>query len=413
MVKNKFPFARAFGNGTGVPLGPVIIKDDVPVLVAIGRVFAPRFIPLVQHPSRPAQARRGLRPGDAVLCDIHGGQDHPLAGARAVRQYPVFDRSVRGTVRRRMGHTPLQSQAMGYPWQVGCAQIGRRAVAAATVATHEKPLAPGMRRAARLLPPQGPTSAAQGARGVARMEGDVRLRVPHGIDTVRHQLAWACRANILGKGCDGLGGAGRASTVQVPPPRLFFRLDRHHRIARRCIRVAQADTVCDWRVAIGLVPPRLFLARRAAAPLAFAPQPPNRVAAGGRAQCQQPPRPRPPRHVRPQHACTHRLPSGALLHHGAPGRCQGRRRPYARRAAPLWCGCAPPPPPLPPRERADLDDWLWNRTPTPARGPRPHRGPAWRPRWPPTDVGPFPITTPRSAASSLRSLLHTPPGLTP
>src|SRR5215510_514031 len=69
--------------------------------------------------------------------------------------------------------------------------------------------------------------------------------------------------------------------------------------------------------------------------------------------------------------------------------------------------------PLLPRDRADLDEWFWGRTPTPARCTRPHHGPAWRPRWPHTDVGPFPTTTQKSAASSLRSLLNTPPCSTP
>jgi hypothetical protein len=113
MVKNKFPFSRAFGNGTVVPLGQVIIKDDFHVLFEIGRVFAPRCIHLVQNPYRHAQARRGLRPFDEVLCDIHGVKDYPLAGARDVRKYPVFDRIVLGTLRRIMGHTNLQSQAIG------------------------------------------------------------------------------------------------------------------------------------------------------------------------------------------------------------------------------------------------------------------------------------------------------------
>jgi hypothetical protein len=49
MVKNKFPFSRAFGNGTVVPLGQVIIKDDLHGLFEVGRVFAPRFIGCVAN----------------------------------------------------------------------------------------------------------------------------------------------------------------------------------------------------------------------------------------------------------------------------------------------------------------------------------------------------------------------------
>jgi hypothetical protein len=48
MVKNKLPFSRAFGNGAVVPLGQVIIKDDLHVLFEISSVFAPRFIHLGQ-----------------------------------------------------------------------------------------------------------------------------------------------------------------------------------------------------------------------------------------------------------------------------------------------------------------------------------------------------------------------------
>src|SRR5262249_20365638 len=50
MVKNKSPFSREFGNGAVVPLGQVIIKNDLHVLFEIGSVFAPRFIHLVQNP---------------------------------------------------------------------------------------------------------------------------------------------------------------------------------------------------------------------------------------------------------------------------------------------------------------------------------------------------------------------------
>src|SRR5215471_13783565 len=80
---------------------------------------------------------------------------------------------------------------------------------------------------------------------------------------------------------------------------------------------------------------------------------------------------------------------------------------------PLLCGCAQPPHPLSPRDRVDLDEWFWGRTPRPARCIRPRHGPAWRPQRPRTDGDPFPTTTQRSAASSLRSLLNTPPCSTP
>ena len=54
MVKNKFPFSREFGNGTVVPRGQGIIKNDRHVLFAIGGVCAPRFLHRVQHPYRHA-----------------------------------------------------------------------------------------------------------------------------------------------------------------------------------------------------------------------------------------------------------------------------------------------------------------------------------------------------------------------
>src|SRR4030095_9595711 len=53
-----------------------------------------------------------------VLGDIHGVQDHPLAGARDVRKHPRFDRVILGTVRRVVGHTALQPQAIVYPVHV-------------------------------------------------------------------------------------------------------------------------------------------------------------------------------------------------------------------------------------------------------------------------------------------------------
>jgi hypothetical protein len=65
---------------------------------------------------------------------------------------------------------------------------------------------------------------------VARIEVDVRLMVHHVIDTVRNQLALACRAKIMVKGFDGLGGEGRASPVKVPQQLLLFRIDRNHRL---------------------------------------------------------------------------------------------------------------------------------------------------------------------------------------
>jgi hypothetical protein len=133
MVKNKSPISCAFGNSAVVPLGQVIIKNDLHVLFEIGSVFAPRFIHLVQPPYRHAQACRGLRPFDEGLCDVHRVNDHPLAGVPAVWTHPGFERIVRGTGRRSMGHTHLQPQAIDYPLQVFLAQRRRGAVAAATV----------------------------------------------------------------------------------------------------------------------------------------------------------------------------------------------------------------------------------------------------------------------------------------
>ena len=77
MVKSKFPLSREFGNSAVVPLGQVLVKNDLHVLFEIGSVFTPRFIHLVQNPYRHAQACRGLRPFDEVLCDIHAVKDHP------------------------------------------------------------------------------------------------------------------------------------------------------------------------------------------------------------------------------------------------------------------------------------------------------------------------------------------------
>ena len=70
MVKNKFPFSCAFGNGTVIPLGQKIIKNDFHVVFEIGRVFAPCGIHFVQNPYCYAQARRRFRPFDKVLGNV-------------------------------------------------------------------------------------------------------------------------------------------------------------------------------------------------------------------------------------------------------------------------------------------------------------------------------------------------------
>ncbi len=216
LVKNKFPISCAFGNGAVVPLGQVIVKDDFHVLFEIGGVFAPGLVHLVQHPHRHPQAGRGLRTFNELPRDVHRVEDHPLAGARDVREHPVFDRIVLGTVRRIVGHTNLQPQPIGQPLEVFLEQVLRGAVAAATVAKHQQPCRLGIRRAARLLPPQRHAVATQFAGVVARIEVDVRVLVHQVIDPVGNQLPLARGAKVVVEGFHGLGGEGRASTVKIP-----------------------------------------------------------------------------------------------------------------------------------------------------------------------------------------------------
>src|SRR5467141_2717599 len=68
-------------------------------------IFTSGFVHLVQEPYCDAQAGRGLRPCDALPRNVYRMKDHPLADACDVREHPMFDRIVLGTVRRVVGHT--------------------------------------------------------------------------------------------------------------------------------------------------------------------------------------------------------------------------------------------------------------------------------------------------------------------
>ena len=288
MVKNKFPISCAFGNGAVVPLGQVIVKEDVHVGFEIGGVFAPRLVHRVQNPHRHAQAARGLYPFHALPREVHRVEDAPLAGARDMRKHPVFNRIMRGTVRWLVGDTPFQPPPMRQPLQVCLAQVLRGAVAAAAVTQHQYPLRQGVRRTTRVLPPQRHAVPPQGAGVVARVAVDVRGMVPHVIPPVGNQLPLTRGAESVVEGFHRLGGAGGAGTVTVPQSFLLFRVDRNHRIASRRILAPQARDGVAWRVAVRMVAHRLLLPRRAAAQFAFAQPPPDGAATGGRAQHQQP-----------------------------------------------------------------------------------------------------------------------------
>ena len=265
----------------------MIVKDDFHVVFETGGVFAPGFVHLVQEPYRHAQAGRRLRPFDELSRNVRRMKDHPLAGACDVREHPVFDRVMLGTVRWIVGHPNFQPPPIGQPLQVFLEQILRGAVAAATVPKHEQPFRLGMRRSARLLPPQRQAVTTQFAGVVARVEVDVGVIVHHVIDPVRDQLPLARRAKIVVEGFHGLGGKGRPGPVKIPQEFLLFRVDGNHRIASRLILAPQACNVFELRIAVGVVAHCLFLPRRSAAHLEFSQQPSDGATTGGRAQRQE------------------------------------------------------------------------------------------------------------------------------
>ena len=153
MVKNSFPISCDFGNGAGGPLGPMIVKDHVHVVFAVGGSGAPGLGALLQAPHRHTHTGRGRGTCAAWLRPLAPLEAHPLAGAGEVWAHAVCDRLRLGTVRRLVGHPARAPHPMRQPWQVCLAQRRRGPVAAAPVAPPEPPGRLGMRRTARLLPP--------------------------------------------------------------------------------------------------------------------------------------------------------------------------------------------------------------------------------------------------------------------
>ena len=146
----------AFGNGSVVPLGQVIVKEYLHVVFEIGGVFTAGVVRLVDVPYRHSQAGGRLRTFYALPGNVHRMEDYAPAGARDVREYAVFDQIMLGTVRRIVRHTNLQPQPIGEPLQVCFEQILRSAVAAATVPKHEQPFRVGDAPRGRLVPTTTP-----------------------------------------------------------------------------------------------------------------------------------------------------------------------------------------------------------------------------------------------------------------
>ena len=113
LVNNNFPISCAFGHSSVIPLGQVIIKDDFHVVFEIGGVFASGLVHGLQEPYCHPQTGRGVCPFDKLPRNVDRMEDHALAGPRDVREHPVFDRVMLGTVRRIVGHTNLQPQPIG------------------------------------------------------------------------------------------------------------------------------------------------------------------------------------------------------------------------------------------------------------------------------------------------------------
>ena len=91
MANNNFPISCAFGHGSVVPLGQVIIKDNFHIVFEISGIFAPSLVHRVQEPYRHSQTSRGVRPFDELSRYVYRMEDHPLAGASDVREHLVFD----------------------------------------------------------------------------------------------------------------------------------------------------------------------------------------------------------------------------------------------------------------------------------------------------------------------------------
>jgi hypothetical protein len=115
------------------------------------------------------------------------------------------------------------------------------------------------------------------------MEVEVRVLVAPVIDAVRNQLPLAGGAQIVVTGGHGLGGEGRASTGTMAQEFLLLRVARHHGIAGRRILASQACDVFALGVTVGLVAPRLFLARGTLAQFAFSQEASERAATRRRA----------------------------------------------------------------------------------------------------------------------------------
>src|SRR6187401_1177710 len=92
LALNYLPVSLGLRDGAVVPLREVVVEEDLHGVFEALRVLAAGGVDLVEEADRHAQASTRLGLLDELLGDLHGVEDHPLAGPCDVREHPVLDR---------------------------------------------------------------------------------------------------------------------------------------------------------------------------------------------------------------------------------------------------------------------------------------------------------------------------------
>jgi len=160
-------------DGSIVPLGQEIIKDDPHIFHGIGSYLAASLIDFVNDMNESGQAGAGVGFFHQFFDQFKRCKNHALAGTGDMGEEAVFDGVVLGTIGWVMGDADFDPQFIGESLEISLEEMMTGTVTAATVTKHQDGSGIGVFVVAIGIPPVAETIAGEFTGVVADTELDV------------------------------------------------------------------------------------------------------------------------------------------------------------------------------------------------------------------------------------------------